>query len=165
MTLQFRGLLKGISEKKRGTDWQGGRTLQNSGRFREDKRCSPDSFAVWAFAAPGCNRSNFVFVLKCNGHVSVQCGHSFRPLARNSKGEEETPSSSCLSSLVLHVLSVNLSVCFVSTRVVLLPYSRCCQSTSNLKRERTQTTTTRWSATHVFFLSLHLAGLQLEALF
>ena len=33
---------------------------------------------------------------------SVGILHSFRPLARNSKGEEETPSSS-LSSLVLHV--------------------------------------------------------------
>ena len=62
---------EGSFQKKRGTDWQGGRTLYNSGRFREDKRCSPDSFAIWAFAAPGCNHSNFVFVLICNGHVSV----------------------------------------------------------------------------------------------
>ena len=121
--------------------------MQESGRFREEKSCSVDSFAVWAFAALGCNHSNFVLVLKCNGHVSVQYRHSFRPLARNSKGEEETPSSSCLSSLVLHVSSVSLSECFMSAHVVLLTYSRCCQSTSNLKRERTQTTTTRWSAT------------------
>ena len=38
-----------------------------------------------------------------------------------------------LSSLVLHVSSVSLSVCFVSAYVVLLTYSRCCQLTSNLK--------------------------------
>ena len=62
---------EGSFRKKRGTDWQGGRTVQESGRFREDKRCSPDSFADLAFAAPGCNRSNFVFVLICNEHVSV----------------------------------------------------------------------------------------------
>ena len=63
--------VEGNFRKKEREDWQGGRTLLESGRCREDKRCSPDSFAVWAFAAPGCNRSNFVFVRKCNGHVFV----------------------------------------------------------------------------------------------
>ena len=41
------------------------------GGLEKKKRCSADSFAVCAFAAPGCNHSNFVLVLKCNGHVSV----------------------------------------------------------------------------------------------
>ena len=136
MTLQFHGLLKGVSEKREGQTGKEEGQCRKVGGLEKKKRCSADSFAVWAFAAPGCDHSNFVLVLKCNGHVSVQCGHSFRPLARNSKGEEETPSSSCLSSLVLHVSSVSLSVCFVSARVVLLTYSRCCQSTSNLKREK-----------------------------
>ena len=60
-------------KKKRGMDWQGGRTgrCRTVGGLEKKKRCSADSFAVWAFAAPGCNHSNFVFVLKCDGHVSV----------------------------------------------------------------------------------------------
>ena len=41
-------------------DWHGGRTLWESGnrrrRFGKEKRCSQDTFAVWDFAAPGCEK-------------------------------------------------------------------------------------------------------------
>ena len=66
-----RALEGSFRKRERRTGEEKGRCRRESGRFREEKRCSLDSFAVWAFAAPGCNRSNFVFVRKCNGRVSV----------------------------------------------------------------------------------------------
>ena len=67
--------------------------------------------------------------------VGIAFGHWPGTVHVTSVKEKTHPSSS-LSSLVLHVSSVSLSVCFVSAHAVLLTYSRCCQSTSKLKRKR-----------------------------
>ena len=55
MTVQFHGLLKGILEV-REVDWEEGRHRNmEDGRLKsgEEKRLNLDSFAVWAFVAPG----------------------------------------------------------------------------------------------------------------
>ena len=71
-----------------------GRTGKEEGHCRKVGGLEKRKDGVWTVLQAGplrlrvdkderCNRSNFVLVLKCNGHVSVWCGHSFRPLARN----------------------------------------------------------------------------------
>ena len=67
--------------------------------------------------------------------VGIAFGHWPGTVHVTSVKEKKKHPSSSLSSLVLHVSSVSLSVCFVSAHAVLLTYSRCCQSTSNLKRK------------------------------
>ena len=68
--------------------------------------------------------------------VGIAFGHWPGTVNVTSVKEKKKHPSSSLSSLVLHVSSVSLSVCFVSAHAVLLTYSRCCQSTSNLKRKK-----------------------------
>ena len=68
--------------------------------------------------------------------VGIAFGHWPGTVHVTSVKEKKKHPSSSLSSLVLHVSSVSLSVCFVSAHAVLLTYSRCCQSTSNLKRKK-----------------------------
>ena len=78
MTLEFRGLLKGVSEEKKQRD----RLTRKKGHCRKvgglEKRKDVvrtvlQSGPLWLRADKdqGCNRSSFVLVLKCDGHVSV----------------------------------------------------------------------------------------------
>ena len=56
MTMQFRGLLKGVEKGERHTGKEGGRCRKVGDRglrSGEEKRCSQDSFAVRTLAAPG----------------------------------------------------------------------------------------------------------------
>ena len=68
--------------------------------------------------------------------VGIAFGHWPGTVHVTAVKEKKKHPSSSLSNLVLHVSSVSLSVCFVSAHAVLLTYSRCCQSTSKLKRKR-----------------------------
>ena len=68
--------------------------------------------------------------------VGIAFGHWPGTVHVTSVKEKKKHPSSSLSSLVLHVSSVSLSVCFVSAHAVSLTYSGCCQSTSNLKRKK-----------------------------
>ena len=80
---------EGSFRKKRETDWQGkkGRCRKVGGleKSKDVVRTVLQSgpLRLRADKDQGCNCSNFVLVLKRNGHVSVQCGRSFWPLARN----------------------------------------------------------------------------------
>ena len=143
LTVQFQGLLKGVFQKKRETDWQGKKISVGKWEVQRREKMQSEQFCSLGLCGSGltktkevtvvtlCQFRNVIDIYLCS--VGVAFGHWPGTVNVTSVKQKKKRLFLSLSSLVLHVSSVSLSVCFVSAYVVLLTYSRCCQSTSNLK--------------------------------